>query len=268
MMHEIKEGRFMQSVYWKSGEGYPIVLLHGFAEDHRIWKHQIAFLAEHYTVIVPDLPGSGLSPLPDEHMSIELLAEFVLNILEQERLKQVILFGHSMGGYIALAFAEKYASRLSGFSLVHSSAYADDDVKKENRRKSIRLIENEGGALFVKAMVPNLYGEKAKLALQDELMMHIDMALQIPGTSLQAYYRAMIERPDRTAVLINANFPVQFIIGMEDNAVLPADAIAQSALPPISDVHLLPTVGHCGMIEATAEVNSMINSFCKYLLKR
>lgn len=268
MIHEIKEGKFQHAAYWKAGSGFPVMLLHGFAEDHRIWKHQAAFLSQEYTVISPDLPGSGLSPLPDEEMSIPLLAEFVLAILDQESIRQVILFGHSMGGYIALAFAEKYASRLCGMSLVHSTAYADDEMKKENRRKSIRLIENEGGALFVKAMVPNLYGEKAKLEKQDELMMHIDMALQIPSISLQAYYRAMIERPDRTDVLRNALFPVQFIIGMQDNAVLPSDAIAQSSLPAIADVHILPEVGHSGMIEAADDLNSMVNSFCKYLLKR
>ncbi len=263
----LKSDRFTKCVYAKSGHGFPIILLHGFAEDHHIWKYQVAALNTDYTVIVPDLPGSGLSPLPKEEMSMELLADFVLEIMQQEQLQKIILIGHSMGGYATLAFAEKYETNLAAFSLVHSSAYEDDDIKKENRRKSIKLIQNDGKEVFLKAMIPNLYSESSKKTKQDEMAEHLTNALQISSDSLQAYYMAMINRPSRISVLQKTPLPVQFVIGTEDNAVPFSQSLQQSAIPKMAKVDILRDIGHSGMVESPAQLNAMLNSFLKYVLK-
>jgi pimeloyl-ACP methyl ester carboxylesterase len=213
MQFKLLSDRFKGCSYLKEGNGPNIILLHGFAEDGRIWKNQISELAKEFTVSVPDLPGSGSSPLPQENMSMTLLADFVSELLIQEKIEKTILFGHSMGGYAALAFAEKYPNSLLGLSLVHSSAIEDDETKKENRLKSIKLIKNDGKEVFLKAMIPNLYSENSKLSKQHQIEEHLTMAMGISSIALQAYYYAMIERPSRIHILQHTKVPVQFVIG-------------------------------------------------------
>ena len=126
--------------YSVQGKGKPVVLLHGFGEDSSIWDQQVLFLKEHCLLIVPDLPGSGKSDLlklkvePDP-ISIDDYADCIYSLLQHEAIPFCIMLGHSMGGYITLAFAEKYPLLLEGFGLIHSTAYADSEEKKTEPRK-------------------------------------------------------------------------------------------------------------------------------------
>ncbi|MBK7764157.1 MAG: alpha/beta hydrolase [Bacteroidetes bacterium] len=266
MQIELDNERFLDCFYHKTGKGQPIVLLHGFAEDHRIFKYQVDILQENYTVITPDFPGTGASSLPLETMSMELLADFVQEILKQEKIEKTILLGHSMGGYTTLVFAEKYPNNLLAFGLIHSSALPDDDLKKENRRKSIKLIENEGKEIFLKAMIPNLYSEFSKQTKSEDMAFHLQMALDCASSSLQAYYQAMIDRRSTMHVLQTAKVPVLFVVGKCDNAVPYEQALQQSALPNQSEVHLLNFTGHTSMFENPDVLTSMIDNYCKYVL--
>jgi len=267
-MHTILNSSvFQQSGYYKSGQGFPIILLHGFAEDHSIWSSLMKHLEKDYLVIAPDLPGTGISALPEHEMSMDLLADFANEILEQEKIEKVIMLGHSMGGYAALAFAEKYENKLSAFSMIHSSAFADDEAKKENRRKSIKLIENEGREVFLKAMIPNLYSESSKVRLKREMDAHLTMALKTSSESMVAYYQAMINRPERISVLENTKLPVQFVIGTEDNAIPLAQSLKQCSIPLNSQIDILQGIGHSSMIEAPDQLELKVNSFCKYVLE-
>ncbi|MBK7689856.1 MAG: alpha/beta hydrolase [Bacteroidetes bacterium] len=262
----LESNRFKKCFYQKTGTGFPIVLLHGFGANGQIFKYQIASLSKHYQVIVPDLPGSGLSALGTETMSMELLADYVHEIVLQERWEQFILLGHSMGGYATLAYAEKYEHYLLAYGLIHSSAYADDELKKENRRKSIRLIRNEGKETFLRAMIPNLYSPQSLADLPSEVAFHLTLALQLSSDSLVAYYEAMIQRPDRTSILRNNKLPVLFVIGKEDNAIPYQDILAQSTLPDISCIEMLENIGHTSMLECHERLDSIINNFCIYVL--
>src|SRR5258708_17986310 len=147
--------------YRAGGKGKPVILLHGFAEDGNIWNYQFKKLKENFFVIVPDLPGSDLSETLEGKILIEDYADVIKAIADRELLNetqnQFTLIGHSMGGYITLAFAEKYPDLLNGFGLFHSTAYADDDAKKEIRRKGIEFIKNNGVDLFIKNTVANLF---------------------------------------------------------------------------------------------------------------
>src|SRR5690348_5403533 len=118
--------------YSVEGEGKAVVLLHGFAEDRRIWNNQAAFLKNQFKLIIPDLPGSGKSGLLTYKTSISVdnYADCIHALLKEEQIEQCILLGHSMGGYITLAFAEKFAYLLKAFGFVHSTAFADSEEKK------------------------------------------------------------------------------------------------------------------------------------------
>lgn len=256
---------FPDSYYFKQGQGPTVILIHGFAEDHTIWKRQVECLSLHYTCLVPALPGSGLSGLFTSSISIEDLAKFVFLIGQQEAVVKPILLGHSMGGYIAMAYAELYKDTLGGLGLIHSTAFADNDIKIENRLKSIKLIEGGGKELFLKTMIPNLYAEAARTKYVEEVNLHLTTALAMSSLSLIAYYNAMIARPDRSQLLTDMNVPILFAIGKQDNAVAYADVLKQSTMPTFSFVHLWEEVGHTGMIEASEKMNSILNKYCEYV---
>src|SRR5690606_23251687 len=133
-------------------------------EDHTIWHNQIAYFKNQYQLIIPDLPGSGLSELCN-NMSIEGMADVVKTIVDESVKscgEKIVLVGHSMGGYIALAYAEKYPEDLCGLGLFHSTSYADSKEKIITRKKGIEFIETHGAFAFLKATLPNLFSAVTK----------------------------------------------------------------------------------------------------------
>ena len=268
----MQKNRFIQyknkSIHYRMiGKGRPVVLIHGFAEDGNIWKGLIKYLQNNFLLIVPDLPGSGKSEMLDgENVSIEDYAEVIKTILDKELpkvsptggdLEGAILIGHSMGGYITLAFAEKYPDLLNGFGLFHSSAFADDEEKKQTRQKAIDFIIAKGSHSFLRTSIPNLFAGKEHLKEMEDL---IEEGKNFKPEALIQYYHAMINRPDRTDVLKTFNKPVLFIIGEKDNAVPMQASLLQCHLPAIAHVHLLDT-GHMGMIERSDRSSVIVESF-------
>ena len=172
-----------------------------------------------------------------------------------------VLIGHSMGGYVTLAFAEKYPEALSAFGLFHSTAYADNEAKKEGRRKGIAAMKEQGAEAFLKAFVPNLYGPVTKEknpALIDE---HLNAVRNFSAESLVKYFEAMMQRFDRTAVLEKNSVPVLFVMSEHDAAVPLEDGLKQCHLPRLSFVHLLQASGHMGMVEEAEEANKILIAF-------
>ncbi|HVK96723.1 MAG TPA: alpha/beta hydrolase [Flavisolibacter sp.] len=258
--------------YSASGEGQPVVLLHGFGEDSWVWKHQVEALSG-YHLIVPDLPGSGQSEMIDD-MSLEGIAAVIEKILIHETATvffkegepgSVVMIGHSMGGYITLAFTEKYPQMLRAFGLFHSSAFADNEQKKETRRKGIEFIYKNGAYQFLKTVIPNLYSpaERSKQFISA----HLEEINNFSGEALVSYYNSMINRPDRTGILKETKLPVLFILGRYDNAVPLEDGLKQCHLPQLSYIHILEKSGHMGMVEESGKSNIIISTFVKNLQK-
>ena len=247
-------------VYRVKGEGPVLVLLHGFGEDGSIWKNQYDTFLNHQLVI-PDLPGSGKSEMIDD-MSMEGLADAVKELVNSlPAHSRIILIGHSMGGYITLAFAEKFPEILNAFGLFHSTAFADSEEKKENRQKGIKLMQEKGGYEFLKTIIPNLYGPGTK-ANKAELIEHHISEMRNAGTDANVmYYEAMIKRPDRTDVLRNSNVPVLLVFGKYDTAVPLEDGLKLSHLPSLSYIHILQQAGHMGMVEEPTESNQILSQF-------
>ena len=251
--------------YSVTGAGQPLVLVHGFAEDSDVWREQVELLAKNHLLIIPDLPGSGLSGLqPDMH--IESLADHVKYILDQElpnqnRENSIIMIGHSMGGYITLAFAEKYPGMLQAFGLFHSTAFADSEEKKSSRRKSIEFMQTHGSYEFIKQSVPNLFTEDYRIKNADTVAAMIERYGSFDRRALIAYYDAMIARPDRTAVLQSFNKPILFLIGKNDKAISFEDSMRQCHIPVLATVEILETSAHMGMWEEKEKSNRALLSF-------
>ena len=248
--------------YSITGSGSTVIFLHGFGEDKSIFDNQIVYLKDHCCTIAIDLPGSGCSELfKDETPSIEDFADAVYALITAEKIEDCILLGHSMGGYITLAFADKYPQVLKAFGLIHSTAFADNEEKKQSRLKGIEAIKQYGAYPFIKNTLPNLFSTDFKKEHPTEIATLIDKVKQFTTEALVQYYQAMRNRSDRTAVLKNSKVPVLFIVGTEDVAAPLNDLLQQVHLPNIAHFHLLQGVGHMGMLEAPQQVNEHLLSF-------
>jgi pimeloyl-ACP methyl ester carboxylesterase len=254
--------------YRTIGEGPVVVLLHGVPFDGSLWSNQFNAFPD-YKLIIPDLPGSGRSEIIDD-MSMEGMAECIKDIIVHETASlffkagephSIVVIGHSMGGYITLALAEKYSALLNGFGLFHSTSYADSEERKEGRKKTIDLIKQKGVNEFVKTSIPNLFSPVTKEKFPQLIEEQISNADKFTADALIAYQVAMRQRKDRREVLKNAKIPVLFVLGKYDTAVPLKDGLEQCSLADLNDVHILENAGHVGMLEALIETNTILLNY-------
>jgi pimeloyl-ACP methyl ester carboxylesterase len=250
--------------YRISGEGNAVMLLHGFPEDGDLWEGVGRELAKHFKVIIPDIPGSGQSALGNDTISFETIAERLQEILIAEGIAKIVFVGHSMGGYTALAFASLFTEKVAGLSMVHSTALADSEDKIETRKKTITLIEKGGKKPFVQQMMPSLFSEGFKQQFSEKILAQIERGMALKEDSMIAYYKAMFSRPERTNVLRDALFPVQFILGNEDN-LLPINCMMQQThLSNVNFVSVYQQCGHMSMLEQPEKTLHDLKQFANY----
>lgn len=256
-----------QPVYYRvEGKWQPVVLVHGFSEDGTVWENQVAALKDKYQFLIPDLPGSGQStPFDytqgDGNWSMEYFAGCIRQILDKENISAVSMIGHSMGGYITLAFADAWPNRLRSFGLFHSTAFADSEEKKTTRCRGIEFIEQNGAAKFLEQSIPNVFAEETKKNRPELVRKIVSRYTNFIGQSLVNYYRSMMVRPDRTHVLKNFPRPVLFILGKQDTAVPYEQGLQQCYMPGLSYIHTLEHSGHMGMWEEPELSNDFIDAF-------
>lgn len=239
--------------YILSGEGPVLVLVHGFGEHSSTWSGQFnAFPG--VKLIIPDLPGSGASEMIDD-MSMKGIAESVYAILQFESVDNIIILGHSMGGYVTLAFVELYGQLVQGFGLIHSTAFADGAEKKEDRLKGINFIKTNGAAAFLKTAIPKLYAPETLEKNKELVQQHIEANLRFSDEALIRYYQGMMNRPDRTSVLQNTKKRVLFIFGRYDSTIHLEESLKQSYMAQLSYIHILEHSGHMGMQEEADKTN-------------
>ena len=250
-----------KKIFYRSiGKGDPVMFVHGFGEDGNVWDKQIEFLKDKYWLLVPDLPGSGKSEMIND-MSMEGMAEVLHSIIHEENIETCTVIGHSMGGYVTLALVDHYWNHVNAFGLFHSTAFPDTEEKKETRKKGIEFITQHGAFEFLKTSTPNLFSPNSKSQIPNSINEFILKLKHLTADALIAYYKAMMERPDRTSVLKNTKNPVLFIAGEYDNAVPLNDVLKQSYLPEKSYIHILKNSGHMGMMEETEKANRILEEF-------
>lgn len=238
-----------------------IMLVHGYPENSIVFKNQYEYLSKHYTVIVIDLPGAGESEYNDELLTVDDFADAVNAVLETESITKCTMLGHSMGGYITLAFAEKYPEKLNGFGLIHSHALPDDQEKIKNREKTIESVKEYGSEPFVKKMIPGLFTEENRTKLKNEIDVLIDNFKLISEKAVIRFSEIMIKRPDRRHVLKNAKVPILFILGEQDESAKLDVVMPQTYLADEGFVKILSDVAHMGMLEDAEDVNETIDEF-------
>lgn len=205
--------------YIKSDGGKEIlVLLHGFMENSRIWDDLEERLSAEFTLIKIDLPGHGASPVYNDINPMEFMAEKVYEVVKHLDLSSVHLLGHSMGGYTALAYADQYPETLKSLSLFFSSTLSDNDEKKTNRKRSVKIIK-ENFKSFVNSGIPDLFSKNEKGELHNKIELAKDIALSNDVDGIVAAQLGMAERPNRTALLKSLKCRILIIAGRHDNAV-------------------------------------------------
>ena len=245
-MEKIKVNN-IELAYTRRGNGKSLVLLHGFPLDHHLWDDIAPMLEDTFDLIIPDLRGFGESEAVDTPFTMEDYASDIAGFLDQLGIQKTAISGHSMGGYVALAFAKLYSERLSGLALVSSQAPADPPERKEGRYKSAADIAENGINSVVETMTPKFTADPRLQALTREIM-----EKQQPTAYIGAL-RAMAERVDATPLLSTFKFPVIIIHGDID-ALIPVDRgrEVRDAIPGSLYIEL-KGVGHVPMLEATKE---------------
>lgn len=247
------------------GRGTPVVLIHGFCEDSSMWNDfKTDLIEEHERVLCPDLPGFGHSDVVED-VTIEYMADAIKAILDNIQQEKAIVIGHSMGGYVALAFAKKYPEYLLGLGLINSHPYTDDDATKQNRRRGIEFIQTMGSPLYVKQLFPKLFPpdfKRINAFLMDKLILK---ASRFPVEGIIYGQKAMANRNDHSQTLINLKCPALFIIGEHDEVISEKYRFKQATLAPVSAVHIIEKGGHMSIFEhepKTQEITRKFTNFC------
>ncbi|MDL1910673.1 alpha/beta fold hydrolase [Chloroflexi bacterium CFX6] len=237
----------IELAYARRGKGTPLVLLHGYPLDHHIWDDVTPMLEDKFDLILPDLRGFGDSTTVDAPYAMDDFASDIAGLLDRLGIQKAAIAGHSMGGYVALAFARLYPDRVNGLGLVSSQALADPPDRKEGRYKSAAEVAEKGIGGVVDAMTTKFTTDPR---LQE--FARKNMEGQQPAAYIGAL-KAMAERYDSTSLLASMNYPVVVVHGDAD-ALIPLER-AREVRDAVPHAHFLELkgVGHLPMMEASRE---------------
>lgn len=253
-MHKKTTHRNIDVFYTDHGEGTCIVLLHGYLETRKIWNDFVKHFPKGFRLIAIDLPGHGDSGTWGTQHQMDDLAESVLAVLKAEHLEKVFLVGHSMGGYVVMAFAHLFPERLLGYSLLHSTSFADSEEKKQNRDREISLVLCHKKRQIINVNIPKAFAEDNLEKLEAEVEFAKRIALENRADGIVAILNGMKDRADRTSVLQDPALPVLLIGGQKDNYI-PEEVFERLvSLAPNAKVLRLSDSGHMGFIEEPERV--------------
>ena len=246
--------------YRVDGEGETLILLHGFMEDISMWDAFVKPISQNYQVITIDLPGHGKSENVDRIHTMELMADIVREVLIMEKKQKCVLIGHSLGGYITLAFAEKYPTMLNGFGLFHSHTLGDTPEAKINRDRTIELVRKEKMG-FINQFIPSLFAKENRILLKSKIDHQIALANEMQSEGIIAALAGMKERPSRTEIVAMSKVPVLFILGKQDERIPFEKAMAQAATSSMAQINILANSGHMAWLEESKKSMAIVNGF-------
>jgi pimeloyl-ACP methyl ester carboxylesterase len=246
--------------YSDIGKGTSIVLLHGFLENQSMWDNYIATFSKKNRIITIDLLGHGETECLGYVHTMEDNADAVHAVLAELRIRKVILLGHSMGGYVALAFAELYPEYVKGMALLNSTARADSEERKRNRDRAIRAVK-QSFVNFISLSIANLFSEENRGRLVSEIESVKNKALKTPLQGIVASLEGMKIRTDREVLLHLTPFPKLLVLGEKD-PVLPHDETKQQVENTEVQLVVFPD-GHMSTIENEIELTAVLLKFFK-----
>lgn len=241
-----------------SGEGNSIVLLHGFLENKKMWTEYVELFSKKYRVITIDLLGHGESDSLGYVHEMEENANAVNEVLENLKIEKAIILGHSMGGYVALAFAELYPQKIQKLVLLNSTSKEDSAEKKLNRTRAIKAVK-QNYVNFVSLAIANLFSENNRLRLENEIEKVREQALKTPLQGIIASLEGMKIRKDREWLLQENRFPVLLILGKKDPVLNYEDSLSQIEDTTVELISFED--GHMSHIENKEELKPILLDF-------
>jgi pimeloyl-ACP methyl ester carboxylesterase len=248
------------------GKGRAVILLHGFLGSHQSWELTIHDLAKSYRVIAIDLPGHGGTDNFGYVHTMHMMAKCVKAVLDELNLKRVVLIGHSMGGYVTLAFADYFPDYLRGFCLFHSTAYEDAPEKKKDRTRSVRIVKSNHH-LYTREVIRNLFATKNLKYLRKEIGFANKIASKTSKQGIVAALEGMKDRPPRELILKLVEYPIMLVIGKHDNVIPEKDLFEQAEFIKNKTVLYLEHDGHMAFLESPKVTNKALRQFLRKCFK-
>lgn len=244
--------------YTDSGEGVTIILLHGFLENKKMWLEYVDYFSKQYRVITIDLLGHGESDCLGYVHSMEENANAVHEVLEHLHIRKAIIVGHSMGGYVGLAFAELYPNKIQKLVLLNSTSKEDSAEKKLNRTRAIKAVK-QNYANFVSLAISNLFSENNRTRLVKEIEKVKTEALKTPLQGVVASLEGMKIRKDRESLLKQNLFSTLLVLGKKDPVLNYDESISQIENTTAKLVSFED--GHMSQIENKEELKTILLHF-------
>lgn len=242
------------------GKGTAIVLLHGYLENQQMWDAFVPELSKKHRVVTIDLLGHGKTECLGYVHSMEDQADVAHEVLSELRIRKAIFIGHSMGGYVALAFAELYPEMVKGIVLLNSTSRADSDDRKANRDRAIKAVKKDYTS-FVRLSIANLFSEDNRERLADAIEQVKLEALKTPLQGIIAALEGMKMRKDREVLLHFGPYPILLVLGKKDPVLIYEENIGQIENTKVRLV-TFPD-GHMSTIENRDELKTVLLDFVK-----
>ncbi|WP_196889085.1 alpha/beta fold hydrolase [Aureivirga sp. CE67] len=239
-------------------KGKTIVFLHGFLENFFMWDFIKPEFEKKYKIVTIDLLGHGKTENIGYIHTMEQMADCVREVLKSLKLRKYFLVGHSLGGYVALAMAEKHPKSINGIFLMNSTPFADSPEKKLQRERSINVLKMNP-RIFIRVSIANLFSKSEKFNLTEEIRFCTDAALKTNLQGIIAAIMGMRERKQRSFVIENATFPVLALCGRDDH-ILDSYSLIKKL-----DEHKIPNRvvegGHMSHMESREETIAILKEF-------
>jgi pimeloyl-ACP methyl ester carboxylesterase len=248
--------------FFDKGKGRAVVLLHGFLGSHFLWKDAVLNLSKSYRVIAIDLPGHGSTACFGYVHSMELMAKCVHQVMTNLNLKRYVIIGHSMGGYVGLAFADLFPDNLRGLCLFNSSAYADSVEKKKDRLRAIVIVKTNK-TIYTKKTIKQLFAQKNLPHLKNEIQFASTIAKKTSKQGIIAALHGMRDRQNRELILSLVHYPIMMVISELDNALPYKQLLEQAELIKNKSILYLKNDGHFGFLEAPKKSNKTLRTFLR-----
>ncbi|GAA4909574.1 pimeloyl-ACP methyl ester carboxylesterase [Nonomuraea thailandensis] len=239
------------------------MLLHAFPLSSAMWLAQREGLARVCRVITPDLRGFGGSRLGEDEPSVDLMADDVARLLDEEGIDRAVVGGLSMGGYVTMAFCRRHPDRVLGVILADTKAGADPPAARDNRERIAQAVVSGGSEVLVTEVLPALIGRTTRERRAMVFGRVKGLVQSAPPGAVAWAQRAMAARPDSFETLSGLKVPLLIIVGEEDELSPPSDAEAMAQAVPEGKVEIIPKAGHLSAVEQPEAFNTAVIRFLK-----
>ena len=256
-----------QNIYFETygnTKNHAIFFLHGYLESSEIWEGYANEFSEEHFVVCVDLPGHGESESLSETQTMGAMAYAVKDIAEYLKIEKLHMVGHSMGGYVAMAFRDKFPDMLSSYVLFHSTCYSDTEEKRINRDREIELILQGKKELIIKSHIAKTFADTNLKKMEKFVERGVNIALKTKDNGIISALNGMKMRADRSLLFIAGGIPLLLVAGKKDKLIPYDIMLKMKKLAKDAEFVLLDKSGHMGFLEEKDKsITELKNFFIK-----